>query len=468
MALSAAGARISLKGGIGDPAALAGVDVSLTAHIPDLAALGRQARIDLPALNDLNLQARLLSPPGGLTSGVVLKDLTFTQPAIDLAGDLTLGLAPRLRVQANLSARRIDADALGNAFGPPAPRPPAGQAPATRAQRAARQTIPDDPLPFALLRMADADLQLRVTELIRNSETIRNIAFRLAVQDGRLKLAPFTAEPPAGRITATLDIDATLPDPAVALRAQAPALDIRQLYHALGRDGEASGAVELDVDLRGQGNSAHALAATADGHFSLAAVNGAIDNRMLSLGLLGDVLRGVNQGELLAKRGTTQVRCFALRMETKAGQGEMRALLLESSTLSLTGGGTVHLGDETLALRLRAQPRLLGIGLVLPLRVAGNFAAPRTSLDSSGSAGAAGQTVQSTAETTADTVGAGVGAVGGALGLGNTNPLAAPDACATQLAIARGGKAGALPAGETSPNRPNRPRPNPLQRLLPR
>lgn len=482
MAISAAGTRITMKGSIGDPAALTGIDLAVRATIPDLAVLGRLAGVALPGMKELTVQTRLLSPPAGLGNGVVLKELSLSQPSIDAAGELAVTLRPRPGVQGNLASRRIDLDALTGAGVAPAPVPGPGQR-TPRNARATTRVISDDPLPFAVLRGADGDLQWRIDELIRGGETIRAVAFRLGLKEGKLRLDPFSAELPAGRVTGTLNVDAARPEPAVALVLRSPALDIRQVYRALGRDGEASGSVELDLNLRGQGQSLQAIAATADGHLGMAVVGGAVDNRVLSLGLLGELLRGVNQGEVLARRGTTQVRCLAIRVEAKAGIGDVRALLLDASTLFLEGSGSVNLRDETLALRMRAQPRLLGLGLTLPLQVSGSFAAPRTALDPGGSAGAVGQTVLGTAGTAAGAVGSGLGAVGGVLGLGGGNALAPPDACAAQLAIARGGRAGTTPAalpgqdggaaagqrGQGGGNQGgNRPRQNPLQRLLPR
>ena len=488
MAISAAGTRITMKGSISDAAALTGVDLAVRATVPDLAVLGRLVGAALPGMKDVTLQTRLLSPPAGLGNGMVLKEFSLSQPSIDAAGELAVTLRPRLAVQGNLVSRRIDVDALTGAGVAPAPAPtpnPGQRAP--RNARAGTRVISDDPLPFAVLRSADGDLQWRIEELIRGGEPIRALAFRLGVKDGKLKLDPFSADLPAGRVTGTLNVDAARPDPAVALVLRSPALDIRQVYHAIGRDGEASGAVELDLNLRGQGQSLQAIAATADGHLGMAVVGGAVDNRMLSLGLIGELLRGINQGEVLGQRGTTQVRCLAIRVEAKSGIGDVRALLLDSSTLFLEGSGSVNLRDETLALRMRAQPRLLGLGLTLPLQVSGSFAAPRTALDPGGSAGAVGQTVLGTAGTAAGVAGSGLGGVGGVLGLGGGNVLAPPDACAAQLAIARGGRAGATPAalpaqdggaaagqrgqggqGGQGGGGGNRPRQNPLQRLLPR
>ena len=477
MALSAAGARITVKGSMGDPAALAGVDVALRATVPDLAALGRLAGLGLPAWKDVTLQARLLSPQGGLGNGVVLKELALASAAMDAAGELAVGLRPRLAVQGNLTSRRIDLDALGGGGASAAAVPgQRGQANA----RGPRRVIPDDALPFAVLRSADGDVQWRIDELVRGGESTRNISFRAGLKDGKLKLEPFAAEPPAGKVTGSLNVDASRPEPAVALVLRAPALDIAKLYHAIGRDGEATnGTVELDVNLRGQGQSLQAIAATAEGHLGMAVVGGAVDNRVLSLGLFGDLLRGINQGDVLARRGTTQVRCFALRVDAKGGMGDVRALLLDSSTLFLEGSGGMNLRDETLALRMRAQPRLLGLGIALPVRVGGSFAAPRVALDPmsgvGGGAGAVGQTAQGTAETAAGGGGSGVGAVTGALGLANGgNAAALPDACAAQLAIARGGRTGTVPAALAAPEsgqprgQGNRGRPNVLQRLLPR
>jgi len=482
LALSAAGARITAKGSVTNPSALVGMDLAVQASIPDLGELGRLAGLGLPRLRDLTARAQIAAAPGGLARGVSLRGLQIGGPVLNVAGDLTLTTAARLGVQGSLTARRIDADALRAAMGnsaAPTPVPTSTQARGQPAGRATRFVIPDEPLPFAALRLADGDLQLRVEELIQGGETIRNLVLRAVLNDGRLRMDPFSAELPAGRISGSVTVDATRADPAVTVVLRSPGLDIGKIYHAIGRPGAASGVVEVDLDLRGDGQSPHAIAATADGHLGLAVVGGSVDNSMLNLGFLGDILRGVNQGQILARGGSTQVRCFAFRVDARAGQGDVRALLLDSSTMLVEGGGGLNLGNESLALRLRAQPRLLGVGLALPLRVNGGFAAPSASLDPLGSAGALGQSVTGTVGGALGTVGSGLGAVGGALGIGNGgSALPGTDTCGPQLAIARGGRAGAAAAADPAQDAPaaanprgqgNRQRPpNPLQRLLPR
>jgi len=475
--LTAGGAAFSARGSMRDPVRLAGADLAVAASVPDTRTVAPLFGGTVPALRDLKAQARLSTPPGGIAQGVTLRELSVVQAHVELSGDLTLVQSPRLGVQANLAARRINLDALRTAFAgaeqaaaSPAPgRPQRGGV--ERAGTAGR-LIPDTPLPFPLLRAADADVQLRADEVVRNGATIRNLVTRLHLRDGKLRLDPFSAELPAGRVTATLSADATQAAPPVALTFRSPGLALRQLYADLGREGDASGSLEVDIDLRGAGLTPRAIAAVADGHIGLAIVGGTMDNRLLNLGFMGDVLRGISLGELLGRGGVSQLRCFALRMDTKFGAGDMRALLLESSTMLVEGGGRLSLADESLALRLRVQPRLGALSVMVPVRVGGSLAAPRIQPDPTGMPGAAAQTATGAVGTAAEIAGTGVGAVTGALGLGQPpSVIGGQDACATQLAIARGGRAGPTPTpAATTPARRqprgNRPS-NPLQRLLP-
>ena len=480
MALSVGGARITLRGVIGSLANLTGANLALHATIPDLALIGRLAGVALPALKDVTVQTKLLSPGGGLRHGVVLKELQLNQAAIDLSGDLSVMTAPRLAIQANIASRRVDAYALraaGLLGGPSAPAPAPTGAPTSASTgaptgaptgRAAGRAggwgnpsafvIPDAPLPFAALRLLDGDVRWRIGELIREADSTRNIELRAVLASGRLKLDPFVATLSAGPVSGSLNVDANHAKPVVAVVLRSSGLNIQQLYRGLGRDGAARGTVELDLDLRGEGDSAHAIAGTATGHLGLAAVDGSVDNRMLQQGVLGGLLRGINQGDLLGLGKTTDVRCFALRIDAKSGVGDVRALLLDASTLYLDGDGTMQLGEERLALRLHAQPRVFGLGVAIALRVDGSFAAPRV-VPSVG--GAAGGVLD--------------GVLAGGRGRELGDALTPNPACPAQLAIARGGRTGPVPTPATAapttttPEQPaptRRSRPNPLQRLL--
>ena len=96
---------------------------------------------------------------------------------------------------------------------------------------------------------------------------------------------------------------------------------------------------------------------------------------------LGPVLEKANIPDLLNRGGTSEIRCFALRMDAQRGVGTLRTLALSSTLLTLDGGGSVNLGEETLALHLRPQARIGGTGLILPLRVTGPIRSPGVAMD---------------------------------------------------------------------------------------
>ena len=95
--------------------------------------------------------------------------------------------------------------------------------------------------------------------------------------------------------------------------------------------------------------------------------NGTVDNRLLG-STLGSILREVNLLDLVGRGGTSQVQCFAARLDASHGIATVRTLVLASSLLTMDGGGSLNLGAETLDLRVRPQARVAGTGLVVPLR----------------------------------------------------------------------------------------------------
>ena len=208
----AAGASFSAKGGIADPVHLSGADLAVAAHVPDLAALAPLARRDLPPLKDVGFKAQLGDAAGGLAHGVALHGAELTLPEGDLAGDLAVEFGARPLVRAGLTSKRVDFDALRTALmtrrGPTATTPAQPSAvPSTpprpalpHAEPKSGWLIPDEPLPFDLLRTGDADVTLRLAVLTLGGVGYRDIAGHVVLQNGQLRLDPFAAGLPGGRM----------------------------------------------------------------------------------------------------------------------------------------------------------------------------------------------------------------------------------------------------------------------------
>jgi len=395
--------------------------------------------------------------PAGLFSGARSLALDVNVQAagslLAASGSVALGNDNRLAVQASVKSDMIDADALlaafgkpvvppgsGNASPAPAPAPAAGPGPKPAKNS---RVIPDTPIPFGELRAADADLALNLAQLKWGGVVYRAVALHLVLRDGRLRIDPFSADLPEGRLDGALTADATQDPPQVALRLHSPGLAVNPLLTAFGFPGYASGNLEVQADLHGAGDTPHAIAGTLGGSLGLAMVNGTVDNRLLG-SMLGFILREINLLDLVGRGGTSQVKCFATRLDGSHGIGTFRALVLQSTQLTMDGGGSVNLGAESLDLRVRPQAQVGTTGLVVPLRVTGSLRTPAVASDPTAAVTANAGTVAGAVIGGTTPLGIIAGLMGGQKLLGGSG-----EDCGPALALARGGAA--APASEAAP-----------------
>lgn len=484
LTLRAGNASLNARGSIAHPETLSGADLALAASIPDLGALAGIARRPLPAVKNIAFKGTLIDGPGGLQHGATLKDMVLTTADGDLSGTVTVAAGPPRMLDGTLHANRIDADALLAAIGKPEAVPPAqggapppanpgpaapgtaGSAPAARPappphpattrHAASNRLFSTTPLPFGLLRQANANLALTVGDLKSGGLDYRNIVVHLLLRNGQLRIAPFDATLPEGRLAATLSADANAPAPPVALTIHAPGLEVAPLLAAAGMPGYASGRLEIYADLHGAGASPHAIAAGLDGTLGLAMAGGTIDTRLLNA-LLGPVLERANLLQLLGGGGSSALRCFALRADMQHGIATLRTLLLNSALLTMDGGGSVNLGQETLALQLRPQGRIAGTGLVVPLTVTGPIRSPGVQVNAIGAAKADVGTVAGAVVGSATPLGLVAGLLGGGKILNTTSV----ESCPAALAVARGQAPPPAPAPSRGPAPAARSRPQP-------
>jgi uncharacterized protein involved in outer membrane biogenesis len=398
--------------------------------------------------------AGTIGAPAGLLSGdkapapiPIDVSLQGFGSSVAMKGTAARAAGGRPSVQGDIASDKLDLDALKAAFGkPPAQEAPAPGAPAAKPATSGR-VIPDTPIPFGLLRLADADVKLNVTQLKFGGATYRAIATHLELRDGRLRLDPVSADLPEGHLDAALSADAAQANPAVALRLRIPALALQPVFAAMGQPGYLSGTMNVQADLRGVGESPHAIAGSLDGSLGLSMANGTVDNRLLG-STLGSVLRAVNLLDLVGRGGTSQVQCFALRVDASHGVATVRSLVLVSSLLTMDGGGSMNLGAETLDLRVRPQTKVVGTGIVVPLKITGSFRSPSTTPDAAGAVTQNAGTVAGTVLGSTTPLGAIAGALGGKQLLGGVEVDCGP---------ARGGSGATAPAPQPAPQQQKRP-----------
>jgi AsmA protein len=434
LTIQAAGASAAAKGSIADARGMTGVNIGLTARIPDLSALSPLARQPLPALKDVAFVGTLAD--GGSPHAVSLRGLKLSGPAGDVSGDATIGFGPRKSLTASLTSSHIDLDVVQAAIGqttnaPPVPAPDAR--PRAEPRRRGEPLFASQPIPFSLLRAFDADLQLTIATLRSGGDDTKAIGAHAVLANGKLTIDPFAADLPGGHLSGSLSADTTLTPPPVHLVLHAPGLSLKTILAFIHQPAYGTGNVEVYADLSGTGDTPHALAASIDGSLGLAMAGGTIDNRLLG-SLLGKIMDSLNALDLVSRGGSSSVKCFGMRMDARNGIGAIKALALSSSLLTMTGAGTVNFGNETVAMALRPRARVAGTGLVIPVAVSGPIRDPVVKVNDLGAA-------EANAGTVAGAVIGGVtglGIVGGLLGGDKLFSGGASDICPPALAAARG------------------------------
>jgi uncharacterized protein involved in outer membrane biogenesis len=443
----AAGGNVEVKGAIAHPQTLGGVGLGITAQVPDLSTLSPLAGHPLPAIKSVALQAELNDAAGGFRQGATLRNIKLTTAEGDLSGNAGLALGQKPSFTAQLTATRMDADAVLAAAGKPAQTAhPASSPPPAKPAPPAR-LFSDRPLPFGLLRVADADVTLTVQDLHSGGTDYRALNIHAVLHDGRLTVSPFAADLPGGHMSGTLSADASQANPPIALTLMAPGLDVAPLLAAARLPGHASGKVEVHADLHGTGTSAHAIAGDLNGTLGLAMEGGTVDTALLN-NLLGGVLAKANLLGLTAQGGSTELRCFATRAVAQHGVATINPFLLSTAAMTVDGSGSVNLGAETLDMTLRPQGRVGGTGFVVPVQLAGPIRAPGTSVNAVGAVESNAGAIAGGVLGNAARFGAlGKALLGGRAGGGATAAMSCPEA----LALARGGTA---PAAATRPSAP--------------
>jgi uncharacterized protein involved in outer membrane biogenesis len=423
--LTSGRARLALSGPVRRDADLAASVFEARLTTPDFALLGPILGVALPRVTGVTAQARL---GGLLTRELRLDAMTFSADAMEMTGDLAIALAPRTAFRGQLAARRIDLDALGG--GTATPRP-----------RATTRVIPDIPLPLDALRGADAALRLSASQLVAGGTTWRDASGTLALTNGRLVLDPLQVTTPGGGIAGRAVLDAAAQPPHTELRldSRGRGLDLAALRRAFGVPAGFDGSAEVALDLRGQGATTRAIAATLSGQMGVAMVGGRFTGGT-ALRIGPDLLR------ILLPRGTPSggltLRCLALRLSAEHGVAQSDALLMEGDFGRIDGNLVINLRNETIAARLLPDISLMGVTVRAPVTIGGTLAEPRIGVEPGAAlAHVLGDTVanrlwrSSTVEFLRDATGS--GPAGGV--------------CGPALTLARLGRAGPMPAPGATP-----------------
>jgi len=403
--------RVSATGSIANALAQSGIDLNVSANVPDpavLADMGAALPVPLTAsasVRDIaggygvrNIQATL-----GRSSmtGAIEAKLDGVRPAI--SGQLN---APLLDLNELSGGSPAGGGASGGSGGGRASAP----APAASGGNSGGFMIPDTPLPLDGLNAADVAMTITVEKaILPGGPEVGGLNLGINLNNGALSVSPLQAMVAGGAVNGSVALKPVgngVASVAVDLTGDGVRLgDLAKTFG--GSDALSDGPTTLRVKLQGQGASPHQIAGTLAGSILLHTVDARMNNGAVNwaggdvFSQLGDLINPFSESE-----PTTPIQCLVFNMT--AAQGVLSndvGLAFETDKMAVSGGGAFDLGAERLNVKIAPRPRP-GIGLetgfgklVELFAVSGPFASPSLELD-------AEKALETGLRTAASTVGA--------------------------------------------------------------
>jgi uncharacterized protein involved in outer membrane biogenesis len=324
-----------------------------------------------------------MTPSGATTR---LDDLTLAYGDLVMQGSIAVDHSgPRARYVIDVKMPRFAPEALALPAAPPAPGK--GTA-APKPAASSRHLVPDEPIPLAGLRNADAQGHISIgTLMLAHGQALERLELRFTLQGGRLDVTELTGAGLGGTLAArgvarVGDGGST----ALDLHLEGRDLDLKPVLALAGAPREVSGGkTRATLDAKATGASLHQWLASMDGTISV--LVGPAQLRNLpgsSNATLDRVSEAVNP--FRKAQGATELKCAVIRLPVRDGVARVdRGIALETAELGVSASGTLDFRNETLDLALKPQVRQ-GIpinvaGLADVVRVRGSFEQPQISID---------------------------------------------------------------------------------------
>ncbi|MSO97687.1 MAG: AsmA family protein [Rhodospirillaceae bacterium] len=337
-----------------------------------------------------------LAPIGDLIS---LKKSFPAKLSIDAMGikattDLLVDVSKKIpSLNGSLSVPELNLASATPAAAPPPSAKPAKGAPAAK-------IFPDDPLPWNMLSSAEADVKLTVGKLtLPNGLSVSDITVPVSLKGGKLiangLAASLAASLAGGKVAADLGLSQA--DKSLSLKATAQGFTAENFAKEFKvTDMITQGAVDLTVDVRGNGNSVRALMAGLNGSVIGGMGESRIRNDALNIigaDVIMQVISAINP--VGNKDPYTVAKCAVVNFQITNGIANTdKGIAMVSDKMEVVSTGKIDLAQEQLDLAIRPKATSgisIGMGnLTQAVKLAGPLSKPGVTVDAKGAVKALG------------------------------------------------------------------------------
>jgi uncharacterized protein involved in outer membrane biogenesis len=386
--LTAGATKVTAKGQIPKPFDLGVLDAAVSVQGRDLNELYELTGLALPNTPPYHISGRLRRD--GLK--YYYEGFAGTVGKSDLRGSVAVDMTSgRPLLTGKLRSRLLDFADLAGVFGAPGASKAAApeQKAQVRAMKARGRILPDATLQTQRLRSMDARVTYAAEQVRAPNLPLRTVQLGVDLDHGLLKLDPISFNFPSGRLSGTASIDARPKVPVSKVDLRVGGVRLEQFIPAVKGARTLSGTLLARARLTGVGDSVHKAAASSDGAVTAVIPHGQI--RQAFAELMGiDVTKGLFM--LLSKDQTpTDIRCALADFRVKNGVLTADRIVFDTGVVRVNGEGSINLGDETLDLRFKGEPKKVRVvRAIAPITVGGRLGAPKFGLDLAPTAAQAG------------------------------------------------------------------------------
>ena len=368
-----------------------GIDVSLNGSVADLMKNPRYAllvNVYNPAGNlnapETTLKTKIDGDVSGLTSQIetlnVVTNVITGTAAVDWAGRVP-------QISADLQSSKINLLSFQtkNNF--------AFYVPALISEAQALDAVPNTLIPYDFLNMADANLKLKIGQLVlAQGMTANNVRANAILKNGKLVVNPLALNFGGGEIKADISVDAKTKS--VSIRAASKNMLLQNLHKEFAVDGATDfgfkngGNLDMDISLAGSGATYRQLMQNMKGQ-----IIGIVGQSVVQTGGLrfvsGNFVTQLLSALRISQSTSTDLdlTCAVVRADIAAGKVSFpNGIAVDSKQLTVVSDGKLNLINDNISFTIAPSLNKLAKGNIAQalasfIKVGGTIQDPKILLD---------------------------------------------------------------------------------------
>ena len=352
LTITAVGSTVSIAGHITNIMAVKGIDLKLAVKGPDIANFQQFTGEPLPVKGPFDLAGYLTA---ATLENIKISDIAVLLGESRISGEIALNqTSPRPQIDAKFHSQKLDLrpflkqDSSDSKI----------EIKSKESEPKSNKVLPAEPFDLQALDQVDATVSFRADQILTHRIALDKFNIDLSLKNGHLIIKPLTTKIGGGDLTGSLDLLAKANHANLTTKITAKKIDFGEMLKKLEISQDLDGVLDLNINLKGQGNSVAALMAGLNG--DVIAILNEVQMPVKYLNLVGadlatSLLKIVNP--FAKKIENAQINCAVCDFNIKDGLAKSDVIMIDDPEKTLLSEGTVNFKTEALDFGIHTQPK---------------------------------------------------------------------------------------------------------------